>query len=324
MIEKIPVTVLTGYLGAGKTTLLNHILSAPHGKRYAVVINEFGETGIDNDLVVEADEEIFEMNNGCVCCTVRGDLIRIIAGLLKRPGTLDGILVETTGLADPTPVAQTFYADEEVKASTNLDAIITMVDAAHIRQQLQQAHEAADQVAFADILVLNKTDLVEAEELKAIRQQLQRLNPAATIIEAQRSMVPIEKLLGVGAFDLERVLSIEPHFLEEAEHGHHHHHDHGITSVSLYCAVPLDQGKFMGWLNGVLMSQGADILRAKGILDFKGQSQRYVVQAVHMMMDGLFQRPWKEGEARESRLVFIGRNLNEKALNEGFLAAVAL
>src|SRR5271154_3431242 len=244
---KTPVTVLTGYLGAGKTTLLNRILSEDHGKRYAVIVNEFGEIGIDNELVVGADEEVFEMNNGCVCCTVRGDLIRVLQGLMKRQASasrgFDAIIIETTGLADPGPVAQTFFVDDDVKAKTRLDSVTTVVDAKHILLRLSDSREAREQIAFADQIVLNKTDLVSADDLRMIEARLHRLNPLAPIHRAERSNVELEAILGRGGFDLDRILDLEPEFLNPAhgepghvhdddcdhdhgDHDHHHHHDH--------------------------------------------------------------------------------------------------
>ena len=341
---KIPVTVLTGYLGAGKTTLLNRILSEDHGKRYAVIVNEFGEIGIDNDLVVGADEEVFEMNNGCVCCTVRGDLIRVVQGLTKRKGGFDAIVVETTGLADPGPVAQTFFVDEDVKAKTQLDSVTTVVDAKHILLRLSDSREAMEQIAFADQIVLNKTDLVSEADLKMIEARIRRINPLAPIHRAQRSNVPLDAILGRGGFDLERILDIEPEFLNPAhgeaghvhdehcdDHGHdHHHHDHGSTihdddikGVSLRLDRPVDANKVTRWLNDLLASQGPDILRAKGILDVKGEDRRLVFQAVHMILEGDMQGPWRNEADRYSRMVFIGRNLDEAALKAGFEACVA-
>ena len=353
-----PVTVLTGYLGAGKTTLLNRILTEDHGRRYAVIVNEFGEIGIDNDLIVDADEEVFEMNNGCVCCTVRGDLIRILSGLMKRQtakgrGSFDAIVVETTGLADPGPVAQTFFVDEDVRASTKLDSVTTVVDAKHILLRLADSKEAREQIAFADQIVLNKTDLVSPEELTAVEARLRRLNPLAPIHRAVKSNVPLDAILGRGGFDLDRVLEIEPAFLSpphgEAGHVHDEHcgHDHGahdhdhdhdahdhavgghahedqdIRGVALTLTRPLDGGKVTQWLNTVLETQGPDILRAKGILDVKGEDKRLVFQAVHMILDGELQRPWKPDEPRYSRMVFIGRNLDEAALRRGLEACAA-
>jgi G3E family GTPase len=338
---QIPVTVLTGYLGAGKTTLLNRILSENHGKRYAVVVNEFGEIGIDNDLIVESDEEVFEMNNGCVCCTVRGDLIRVVEGLMKRPGGFDGILVETTGLADPVPVAQTFFMDDEVKARSKLDAVVTVADAKHLLARLADSHEAEEQIAFADVILLNKTDLVTPEELASVERRIRAMNPHATIHRTERCAIPLDRVLDRGAFDLDRILSLEPDFLEAHDHDHdhhhhghdhdhdhdHHHHHHdiegsGIASVSLRAGT-LDPKTFFPWIERITQDFGPQILRLKGILSFKDDDERYVVQGVHMIIEGNHQRPWKEGEKRESRLVFIGRKLDEAMLRTGFEACLA-
>src|SRR3982750_4718469 len=225
--EKLPVTVLTGYLGAGKTTLLNRILSEPHGKKYAVIVNEFGEIGIDNELVVGADEEVFEMNNGCICCTVRGDLIRIIEGLMRRKGKFDAIIVETTGLADPAPVAQTFFVDDTVNRKTKLDAVVTVADAKWLRDRLRDAPEAKNQIAFADVILINKTDLVSEAELLETEARIRGINPYAKLHRTQRAQIPLNEVLDRKAFDLERILDIEPAFLEadDHDHGHDHHRD---------------------------------------------------------------------------------------------------
>jgi G3E family GTPase len=338
----IPVTVLTGYLGAGKTTLLNRVLTENHGKKYAVIVNEFGEIGIDNDLVVGADEEVFEMNNGCICCTVRGDLIRIIGSLLKRREKFDAILVETTGLADPAPVAQTFFTDDDIKKKTKLDSIVTVVDAKHIDQRLADSDEAEEQIAFADIVLLNKTDLVSPEALKAIEARVRALNPFAQIHHTVRSDIALDKILDKGAFDLNRVLELDPCFLHghafdpthdhDHDHDHHDHHDHGaanpkhdedIRSVSFSNEKPLNSGKFDAWINDVLMTQGQDILRCKGILNIQGSDKRYVFQAVHMVSEGLYTGDWPAKDNRRSRLVFIGRKLDEAALRKGFEDTIA-
>src|SRR6202795_837428 len=225
--EKVPVTVLTGYLGAGKTTLLNRILSEPHGKKYAVIVNEFGEIGIDNDLVVGVDEEVFEMNNGCICCTVRGDLMRILDGLMKRKGKFDAIIVETTGLADPAPVAQTFFIDENVGRRTKLDAVVTVADAKWLNDRLKDAPEAKNQIAFADFILINKTDLVTPEELAEVEARIRGINPYAKVHKTERAQIALSEVLERNAFDLDRILDIEPEFLEGDGHDHdHHHHDH--------------------------------------------------------------------------------------------------
>jgi G3E family GTPase len=338
--DKVPVTVLTGYLGAGKTTLLNRILSEPHGKKYAVIVNEFGEIGIDNDLVVGADEEVFEMNNGCICCTVRGDLIRIIDGLMRRKGKFDAIIVETTGLADPAPVAQTFFVDENVGKKAKLDAVVTVADAKWLRDRLRDAPEAKNQIAFADVILLNKTDLVSDAELREVEARIRGINPYATLHRTQRAQIPLEAVLGRNAFDLERILEIEPAFLEADDHGHDHdhHHDHGhahshgglkhyhdedMQSISMKTDTPLDPDKFFPFIQNLVQVEGPNILRCKGILSLKDDPKRFVFQGVHMMLDGDHQREWKQDEERTSRVVFIGRNLPEEKIRKGFESCVA-
>jgi len=350
---QIPVTVLTGYLGAGKTTLLNRILSENHGKRYAVIVNEFGEIGIDNDLIVESDEEIYEMNNGCVCCTVRGDLIRVVEGLMRRPGRFDAIVVETTGLADPVPVAQTFFMDDDVRSKTRLDAVVALVDAKHLPLRLKDSKEAEDQIAFADVVVLNKTDLVTPEELAKVEATIRAINPAARIHRTTRAGVALSEVLDRGAFDLSRALENDPHFLEahddhdhdhecgpDCDHDHHHHdhdghdhhhHDHAhpsaihdvtVQSVSLR-GGEMDSKKFFPWIEKITQMEGPNILRLKGIIALKGDDERYVIQGVHMIIEGDHQRAWKDGEKHESRLVFIGRNLDAERLKKSFEACQA-
>ena len=345
--KPIPVTVLTGYLGAGKTTLLNRILSENHGKKYAVIVNEFGEIGIDNDLIVESDEEIYEMNNGCVCCTVRGDLIRVVEGLMRRPGRFDGIIVETTGLADPVPVAQTFFMDDDVRAKTELDAVVALVDAKHLPLRLKDSREAEDQIAFADVVIINKTDLVTPEELAQIDDIVRAINPAARVYKTSRSGVDLARVLDQGAFNLERALENDPHFLEhghddhvcgpDCDHDHHHHdhdhdhHHHGemsaihdvtVQSVSLR-GGEMNPERFFPWIQKITQTQGPNILRLKGIIAFKDDAERYVVQGVHMIIEGDHQRPWKDGEKHETRLVFIGRDLDRAKLEESFKACEA-
>lgn len=334
MSDKIPVTVLTGYLGAGKTTLLNRILSEPHGQKFAVIVNEFGEIGIDNELVVGADEEVFEMNNGCICCTVRGDLIRIIDGLMRRKGKFDAIIVETTGLADPAPVAQTFFVDENVSRKARLDAVVTVADAKWLKDRLKDAPEAKNQIAFADVILINKTDLVAPEELREIEMRVRGINPYARLHRTERCGVALGEVLGRNAFDLDRILDIEPAFLEADGHVHDHDHDHrhgglrhyhdeDMQSVALRTDKPLDPDKFFPWVQDLVAKDGPNILRSKGILSFSGDPDRFVFQGVHMMLDGDHQRPWSDGEKRESRIVFIGRNLAEDRIRAGFEACQA-
>jgi G3E family GTPase len=347
--EKIPVTVLTGYLGAGKTTLLNRILSEPHGKKFAVIVNEFGEIGIDNELIVNADEEVFEMNNGCICCTVRGDLVRIIDGLMRRKGKFDAIIVETTGLADPAPVAQTFFMDEAVGAKTKLDAVVTVADALWLKDRLKDAPEAKNQIAFADVILLNKTDLVGAEDLAELEARIRGLNPYATLHRTERAQIDIAHVLGRNAFDLDRILDLEPAFLDaeeahvhEHEHGgehvHHHgdghnsahshgglkhYHDEEMQSLALRSDRPLNPDKFFPWIQDLVAVEGPNILRCKGILSFKDDPERFVFQGVHMILDGDHQRPWGADEKRESRIIFIGRKLPEEKIRQGFESCVA-
>jgi len=362
MADKIPVTVLTGYLGAGKTTLLNRILTEPHGRKFAVIVNEFGEIGIDNELVVGADEEIFEMNNGCICCTVRGDLIRIIEGLLKRRGKFDSIIVETTGLADPAPVAQTFFVDADVKEAAALDAVVTVADAKWLSDRLKDAPEAKNQIAFADVILLNKIDLVNAEELAEVEGRIRAINPYAKLHKTTKSNIDINEVLDRKAFDLQRILDIEPDFLEVEDHDHDHHahdhhdhghhdhdhHDHGhdhkhehehghdhekhglkhyhdeeMQSMSITIDGDVDPEKFLTWVNDYVQKEGPSILRSKGIIAFKDEPRRFVYQGVHMMLDGDLQREWKPDEKRVSRIVFIGRHLKQDEIRAGFLACAA-
>jgi G3E family GTPase len=349
MPDKVPVTVLTGYLGAGKTTLLNRILSEPHGRKYAVIVNEFGEIGIDNDLVVGADEEVFEMNNGCICCTVRGDLVRIIDGLMRRKGKFDAIIVETTGLADPAPVAQTFFVDDAVGRRTKLDAVVTVADARWLRDRLKDAPEAKNQIAFADVILVNKTDLVSSDELVDVEAHIRAINPYARLHKTQRCQVPLTDVLDRKAFDLDRILDIEPAFLaaehDHARHahdgnGHEHHHDHAhadehhhgglahyhdehMQSVALATEAPLDPDKFFPWIQELVQTEGPNILRCKGILSFENDPDRFVFQGVHMILDGDHQRPWAADEKRLSRIVFIGRDLPEEKIRAGFEACAA-
>src|ERR671931_2880760 len=303
MSDKIPVTVLTGYLGA--------------------------------------DEEVFEMNNGCVCCTVRGDLVRIIDGLMRRKGKFDAIILETTGLADPAPVAQTFFMDDNVGRKAKLDAVVTVADAKWLKDRLKDAPEAKNQIAFADVILLNKADLVAADELGEVEARIRGINPYAKLHKTERCKIPLPEVLGRNAFDLDRILEIEPEFLDghrhhdhdydhDHEHAHHHHdgglkhyHDEEMQSVSLKSDKPLDPDKFFPWIQDLVQKEGPNILRCKGILSFKDDDERFVFQGVHMILDGDHQRPWQQGEKRESRIIFIGRTLPQDKIREGFAGCAA-
>jgi G3E family GTPase len=329
--SRIPVTVITGFLGAGKTTLLNRILTENHGRRIAVIENEFGEIGIDHQLVIQSDEEIFELNNGCICCRVRGDLIRILGKLSQRKSKFDQVLIETTGLADPGPVAQTFFTDDEVKESFALDGIVTVVDAKHVALHLDDMREVREQIGFADVILLNKTDLVASAELEKTEARIRKMNPLAKIHRTEKSDIPIGKVLQIGGFDLQRALELEPDFLETGEHDdehedhsheHDHHHAEEIVSVGIRTGGELDEQKVSQWLGTLLRTKGQDIFRMKGVLAVKGRDQRVVFQGVHMLMDGGPGKPWGP-EPRQNALIFIGRNLDRRELNEGFRACLA-
>ena len=312
-MHKIPVTVVTGFLGSGKTTLVRHLLQNNQGRRIAVLVNEFGEVGIDHQLVMDADEEIFEMNNGCICCTVRGDLIRIIGDLMQREGGFDHLVIETTGLADPAPVIQSFFMNEVLLQKTQLDAVVTVVDAKYISEHWESS-EAQEQIAFADVILLNKTDLVSSDVLQSLENKVRGMNAIAKIYHTQNCDLPIDALLGVQAFDLKNALSIDPAFLEEEAH----EHDNSVFSVAITDPGTVDSDKLNRWLYQLVQAKGADIFRMKGILDVDNAPRRFVCQGVHMTLDGRPGKPWQLEETRRNELVFIGRNLDEAELRKGF------
>lgn len=323
-LKKIPVTILTGYLGAGKTTLLNRILTEKHNQKIAIIVNEYGEVGIDNQLVVGADEEILEMNNGCICCTVRGDLIRILRTLVfsmeQGKTTFNRVLIETTGLADPAPVAQTFFMDELLSEKFEVDSIITVVDSKHVTKHLDSHDEVQEQIAFADVIILNKTDLVSNEALHTLEQRIIQMNPAAKRLHAENCNIQLESILGIHTFDVNRKLEIDPHFLDDH---HHHDHDDKVSSVAFRETNPLDLDKVTHWMNYLIQEKGEDLLRYKGILYVKDMEERIVFQGLHMLFSGRTDRKWNEDDTILSELVFIGKELNKEELEQQFKNCIA-
>ncbi len=347
MAEKIPVTILTGYLGAGKTTLMNYILNENHGQRIAVIENEYGEIGVDQELVINAEEEIFEMNNGCICCTVRGDLIRILGNLARRRNKFDRVIVETTGLANPAPVAQTFFADEDIQDDYQLDGIVTLVDAKHLLLHLDESDECFQQVAFGDVILLNKMDLVSKEELAEVERRVRTINAFAEIRYTERSQVNLEAVLDIGGFDLTRAVEKVPDFLENAKsepeaHNHSHDHDHDdscddscetscggghdherhhvhkdpVHSVAFSFEGSMNPDKLNAWFGLILREMGQDIFRMKGIMSLQGHDKRFVFQGVHMQFEAREDKPWGD-RPRLNQIVFIGKDLPKGFLEAG-------
>ena len=315
---RVPVTVVTGFLGSGKTTLINRILSEQHGRKIAVIVNEFGEVSIDGQLIVQEDqEELVEFNNGCLCCTVRGDLIDTLENLQER-SELDAILIETTGLADPAPVASTFFLEDSLTSKTRLDSFIALADAVNLEQNLAQSEEAQEQIAFADIILLNKTDLATKNQLKEIERVIRRSNPFAKIYHTKNSNIALEKVLGVGAFDLEAKLQVDPTFLDDLDH----EHDQAVGSFVLREERPIDMNRFMIWLNEKLLEQGEDMYRTKGIFNAQGFKERVIFQSVRMLTSMRSERTWGSDEHKISEYVMIGRNLDRNAFAEGFANCV--